>query len=520
MERGLPVLQIGTELETPQRMRFRLGNSFLSDLPHCRRKEPEQPLEEGNTAKRIPQASWSFLSLPADRRERSGIDSPITRLASATGKGTVAIASSPGQSSLPQRGVGSAKIDGKLPGLGFAISSVLSSVPCLDLFGFKVGVLFFHFQLRKLYTISENHVPQEIDMFTLNAMQTWDVNGAWDRPFTSHPKMVVDGESLKAVGRFRSAEKRASGTGELIIMGTSAMKPYYVLGVISADGKNLRHKVDLKFERCVLSHDIGITEKYNVIIDYPLIIDIKRVFKGGPLLKYYKDGQARFGVMPRYGDADSVQWFKVESHCTFHLFNTFEEGDEVVVRGCRALSSTLPGPEMEEGFLFTRVYEWRLNMVTGEVRERNLSGTYFSMDFPVVNADFIGLKHKYGYTQAWLNMEVLLKIYFDEPWATQTVEEGEPEQLVKVEHHKFPENSFCSGIVFVRKNEGVEEDDGWIVSYVHDEQTDESQGGFGCFQRVALMLVVFQHSGLGPVVLLLLLDGQILWTLLAQLGPD
>ncbi|GFS28585.1 hypothetical protein Acr_00g0002630 [Actinidia rufa] len=111
-------------------IRFRLGNSFLSDLPHCRRKEPEQPLEKREYG-----------------RERSGIDSPITRLASATGKGTVAIASSPGQSSLPQRGVGSAKIDGKLPGLGFAISSVLSSVPCLDLFGFKVGVLFFHFQL-------------------------------------------------------------------------------------------------------------------------------------------------------------------------------------------------------------------------------------------------------------------------------------------------------------------------------------------------------------------------------------
>lgn len=37
------------------------------------------------------------VSLPADRRERAGIDSPTyllhTRLASATGKGTVAIAS-------------------------------------------------------------------------------------------------------------------------------------------------------------------------------------------------------------------------------------------------------------------------------------------------------------------------------------------------------------------------------------------------------------------------------------------
>ena len=42
----------------------------------------------------------------------------------------------------------------------------------------------------KLYTITENHIPQEIDMFTLNTMQTWDVNGAWDRPFTSHPKVI------------------------------------------------------------------------------------------------------------------------------------------------------------------------------------------------------------------------------------------------------------------------------------------------------------------------------------------
>ena len=53
----------------------------------------------------------------------------------------------------------------------------------------------------------------------------------------------------------------------------------------------------------------------------------------------------------------------------------------------------------EDGHLFSRVYEWRLNMVTGEVKERNLTGTDFSMDFPLVNGNYTGLKHKYGYTQ-------------------------------------------------------------------------------------------------------------------------
>ena len=44
-------------------------------------------------------------------------------------------------------------------------------------------------------------------------------------------------------------------------------------------------------------------------------------------------------------------------------------------------------------------YEWRLHMQTGEVRERSLTGTEFSMDFPMINGNFIGIKNRYGYTQ-------------------------------------------------------------------------------------------------------------------------
>ena len=93
--------------------------------------------------------------------------------------------------------------------------------------------------------------------------------------------------------------------------------------------------------------------------------------------------------------------------------------------GCRALDAIIPGPDKglnkfewfsrrfeplnsiegdinsspEDGLLFTRCYEWRLHMQTGEVRERNLTGIEFSLDFPKINGNFTGVKNKYGYAQ-------------------------------------------------------------------------------------------------------------------------
>ena len=42
----------------------------------------------------------------------------------------------------------------------------------------------------KLYAVSENHLPLEFDPLTLETMEEWGVNGAWDRAFTSHPKVL------------------------------------------------------------------------------------------------------------------------------------------------------------------------------------------------------------------------------------------------------------------------------------------------------------------------------------------
>ncbi|OAY54225.1 carotenoid 9,10(9',10')-cleavage dioxygenase 1 [Manihot esculenta] len=346
----------------------------------------------------------------------------------------------------------------------------------------------------KLYTTTDNYPALEIDMHTLESLDNWDFNGAWKGPFTSHPKV-------------------APGSGELVTMGVDGQKPYCVIGVVSVDGRKLLHKVDIGFNRGVLSHEIGVTQNYNVIIDHPLVLDLTRIIKGDQLLKYDSKGKSRIGVMPRYGDKNSIKWFEVEPNCTFHLVNCFEDGDEVVVvRGCRASTSIIPGPDWgedkfewfsrgfnfskfteydaddseENGYLFHQVHEWRLNMATGTVDEKSLTGTEFSMDFPFINGAFTGLKHKYGYTQVIDSLASstsgvtkfgrLAKLCFEEGQRS-TVPEGEKTcgGQIKVEYHKLEENVFCTGAAFVPKSGGDEEDDGFIVTHVHNEMSNVSQ---------------------------------------------
>ena len=40
----------------------------------------------------------------------------------------------------------------------------------------------------KLYSITEDHMPQEINISTLETLGNWT---PWNRPFTSHPKVQM-----------------------------------------------------------------------------------------------------------------------------------------------------------------------------------------------------------------------------------------------------------------------------------------------------------------------------------------
>ena len=60
--------------------------------------------------------------------------------------------------------------------------------------------------------------------------------------------------------------------------------------------------------------------------------------------------------------------------------------------------------------------------------------------------------------------------------------------MIKVEHFKLPSNTFCTGAAFVAKRGGVDEDDGWIIAYVHNE--DRNTSHVTSYNRISLDYVL------------------------------
>ena len=56
----------------------------------------------------------------------------------------------------------------------------------------------------------------------------------------------------------------------------------------------------------------------------------------------------RYGVIPRFGTDADVRWFTFEPCYMLHVVNCWEEGDEIVMIGCRTADPTLH-PDRRDG---------------------------------------------------------------------------------------------------------------------------------------------------------------------------
>lgn len=74
----------------------------------------------------------------------------------------------------------------------------------------------------------------------------------------------------------------------------------------------------------------------------------------------------------------------------------------------------------------------------------------------------------------------LAKLYLEVPEpesnkSTCDQKQGQLEELIKVECHRFENNTFCTGATFVPKPGNHDEDDGWVITFVHSEDTNLSK---------------------------------------------
>ncbi|MGK7888527.1 MAG: carotenoid oxygenase family protein [Leptolyngbyaceae cyanobacterium] len=301
----------------------------------------------------------------------------------------------------------------------------------------------------RLLSLWEGGDPHAMTLPDLTTLGPFTFEGKLQSAFTAHPK--VDPK-----------------TGEMMFFGYSFALPYLTYSVVSAMG-DLVHSTPIDLPVAVMMHDFAITERFTIFPDLPITFRPERLEQGQPGMMFEGDRPSRFGIVPRHGHHSQVRWFEALPCFMFHNFGAYEDGNEVVLIGCRMAHYDLVGtpPENPEDGI-PRIYEWRFNLATGTTQERQLSDV--AAEFSRINEQQMGQRFRYGFAGKLAPSPLPL---FD---GVIKLDFGTTaDALPNVQTHELGSDRYCGEPVFAPRPNGEAEDDGWLLTFVHDENKGQSE---------------------------------------------
>jgi len=258
-------------------------------------------------------------------------------------------------------------------------------------------------------------------------------------------------------------------TGELFFFDYGPRRPYMRYGVVGPEGR-VTHLQDIELPGPRLPHDMAITDRHAILMDLPLVPDRTAMKEGRHKITFDRSMPARFGVVPRSGG--EPVWFEAEPCYIYHSVNAWEEGDEIVMDTCRVTSSPAP-PDDGKGTplakmlaylrLDARMHRYRFDLVTGRTKEEDLDDA--SVEFPTMNLGRLGRQSRYAYT---MSLSPQPDFLFDAIVKYDT-------EKRQTERYGFGEGRWGSEAPFAPRPGAVAEDDGYLVSFVHDEAMGTSE---------------------------------------------
>ena len=299
----------------------------------------------------------------------------------------------------------------------------------------------------KLLALEETSLPWELNR-DLETIGVEDYKGKLNTAMTAHPRVCPE-------------------TGEMLFFAYSMMgEPYLYYHRVSKQGELVQTE-PIEIPRPVMMHDWNITRNYVVFMDLPIVSDMDLAVSTGSPFGFKPECGARLGVMPRDGNNSDVRWFDIDPCFVFHSFNSFEEGNKIILYVSRQQEAMVGGFKDIYGGEKTvaRLWRWIIDLENGRVSEEQLDDG--ACDFPRVNDNRIGLHSEYGYCmQIKTDVESLT---FGENLFKYHLESGK-----RTDHH-LGSNVAGGEPVFAPKPGSTKEDQGWILSLVHDRNTRKSK---------------------------------------------
>jgi carotenoid cleavage dioxygenase-like enzyme len=300
----------------------------------------------------------------------------------------------------------------------------------------------------ELMSLGEYGYPYLINPDDLSTRGSFNYEGKLPGNMTAHPRI----DPL---------------TGEMLFFGYDVMAPYLTYMRADAQG-NMLQVEPVTMSGPSMIHDFAVTDNYVVFMDMPVRFSWLSVAMGSGLpFKWDNSVNTRFGVMPRTGTDKDVKWFDIPTCFIFHIMNSFEQGDEVVFDAARY--DSLWVENSHDFFHPARLTRFSMNMKTGKANVEQLFD--MPMEFPQVNRNLWTKPYRYGYSLA-------VDAKYDSAELIDKAEGGIRKydlQTGDVDAY-MPGNQYIPGeAVFVPASEsGGAEDEGYLVSYIYDKNTNTS----------------------------------------------
>jgi len=286
--------------------------------------------------------------------------------------------------------------------------------------------------------------PVELS-YELDTIRHTDLDGGLPHGYTAHPKVdPVTGD--------RHAVSYHWGI------------PHLEYSVIGADGI-VKQVSPVEVEGGPMVHDCSITERWAVVYDLPVTFDLDVAMTGaGFPYKWAPERPARLGLIPLGGSGSDVRWFDVAPCYVFHALNAHDDGDTVVidvVRYERMFDQRPLGPDDSVPLL----WRWTIDTVAGTVREEQLGDQ--PLEFPRVDERLVGRAHRWGYGSGIRRQEL------DNGFGGELIRiDGKSGEMTRVD---LGDGRTGGEWVMVPRHGAAAEDDGWLMTLVHDAATDRAE---------------------------------------------
>lgn len=314
----------------------------------------------------------------------------------------------------------------------------------------NTDVIYHNGQVLALWYLAGK--PYALNPRTLETIGAQDFGGKLEHRVSAHAK--VDAR-----------------TQEMFFFDQRFTPPYLVYGVVDAKGE-LAHVAPIDLPGPRQPHDMAITERYAILMDLPLFADPEALRAGRYRVEFHGELPSRFGIIGRRAPGESIRWFEAKPCYIYHVVNAWEsdDGEEITMVGCRVKE---PQPKTKDQSPLARMlaflrldaqlYQWRFNLRTGQTIEGPLDDD--NTEFPTIRAELCGYRSRYAYN-VHLSDDPTMRFdgLFKYDLETQAIS-----------RHWFGEDRYGSESPFVPRQGATQEDDGYLLSIVHDVGTGRSE---------------------------------------------